>query len=488
MCKLLGFLTKTRYVLLGYLAKIDQKLLGFLTKNRFERVFMKRLIDYHLKQWKDSPMRQPLLLRGARQVGKTHAARELGKSFSSFVEINLEENEDARKIFDGNLTAQEIVIKLEAIAGKSIIPRETLLFLDEIQAAPRAILALRYFYEQMPELHVIAAGSLLDFAIEQVGVPVGRVQFMYMYPLSFIEYLAAIKSKHAIQLLLEHPIDTEISQAIHEMLLQELGQYLALGGMPQVLQMWQESKKIQSCAEIQSRIIATYRQDFSKYARTKQIKYVELVFEEVPRQLSRPFKYSEIEGEYRKRELAPALDLLATASVIHKVFFSPGQGIPLGYGTNPLDYKVLLIDVGIAQKMLDANISRWFIDPLKEFINKGELLEAFIGLELIAYASPHDKKRCYYWHRQERTSQAEVDYLVQLGREIVPVEVKSGAGKNIRSMRTFLESHPQSPYGIKFSTHNFAKFDEFHSYPLYAVSRLLIDHEPELREAIKGLF
>jgi predicted AAA+ superfamily ATPase len=451
-------------------------------------MFMKRLIDYHLRQWKDSAIRQPLLVRGARQVGKTHAARELGKSFSSFVEINLEENEDVCKVFDGNLTAQEIVIKLEAATGKSITPGKTLLFLDEVQAAPRSILALRYLYEQMPNLHVIAAGSLLEFAIEQVGVPVGRVQFMYMYPLSFIEYLAAINKIKLIQFMLEHPLEIEMPQVFHDMLLQELGRYLALGGMPQVLQSWKENQKIQTCTQIQSRIIATYRQDFAKYARTKQIKYVELVFEEVPRQLSHMFKYSEIDGDYRKRDLAPALDLLKTAGVIHKVCFSPGQGIPLGYGTNPLDYKVLFIDVGIAQKMLDANLSRWFIDPLKEFINKGELVEAFIGLELIAYASPHEKKSCYYWHRQERTSQAEVDYLVQLSREIIPLEVKSGMGKNIKSMRTFLESHPQSPYGIKFSTHNFAKFDEFHSYPLYAVSKLLVEHEPELREAIEGLF
>jgi len=154
---------------------------------------MKRLIDYHLRLWKDSPIRKPLLLRGARQVGKTHAARELGKTFPFFIEINFEENEDVRAAFSGNLTAKEILIKLESIIKKTIIPGETLLFLDEIQVTPRAIIALRYFYEQMPELHVIAAGSLLDFAIAQVGIPVGRVQSMYMYPLSFIEYLVDLK-------------------------------------------------------------------------------------------------------------------------------------------------------------------------------------------------------------------------------------------------------------------------------------------------------
>lgn len=448
---------------------------------------MKRLIDYHLKQWVTSEERQPLLLRGARQVGKTYAVRELGKSFINFVEFNFEASKDIGKLFDGNLHASEIVINLEAASGKSIVPGKTLLFLDEIQVAPRAILALRYFFEEMPELHVIAAGSLLDFAILEVGVPVGRVQFMYMYPLSFIEYLAAMEKTKLIQYMLQHPIDKEMPQSLHDMLLKDLGHYLALGGMPQVLQSWQRNKKIQVCTEIQSRIIAAYRQDFTKYARTKQIKYVELVYQAVPEQLSHQYKYSQIEGGYRKRELAPALDLLTTAGVAHKVFESPGQGIPLGYKADRSEFKVLAIDVGIAQKMLDANLSQWFIDPLKEFINKGDLVEAFIGLELIAYASPHEKYQCYYWRRQERTSQAEVDYLVQLNEQIIPVEVKSGEGKNIKSLRMFLESHPESPYGIKFSTRNFAQFDEFHSYPLYAVSKLLVNDDPELKKAIVGL-
>lgn len=448
---------------------------------------MKRLIDYHLKLWKTSPIRQPLLLRGARQVGKTHAARELGKTFSSFVEINFEENKEVKEVFDGNLTAQEIIFKLENIIKKQIIPGKTLLFLDEVQAAPRTILALRYFYEQMPELHVIAAGSLLDFAIEQVGVPVGRVEFMYVYPLSFIEYLAASGNSRLIQQLLKHDPSKELDPFFHNLLLTELGHYLALGGMPQVLESWTQEQKILQCIKIQSRIITAYRQDFAKYARSHQIKYVELVFEEVPRQLSQKFKYSEIEGDYRKRELAPALDLLATAGIVHKVYFSPGNGIPLGHGVNPLDYKVLFIDVGITQRMLGANLSRWFIKPLEEFINKGQLVEAFIGLELMVYTSPQYKKNCYYWHRQERNSQAEVDYLIQIDEAVIPVEVKSGKGTVIRSMITFLESHKESPYGVKFSTHNFGRYPEFYSYPLYAVAKLLIEHDPELKESIESL-
>src|SRR3990172_1220243 len=166
---------------------------------------MKRLIDYHLRKWKDSPLRKSLLLRGARQVGKTYAVRELAKTFPSFVEINFETNKKTKSLFDQDLDPHRILRDIATITDKEVIPGQTLLFFDEIQAVPDGILALRYFYEIIPELHVIAAGSLLDFAIQQVGVPVGRVQFLYMYPLSFIEFLSALEHPMIIQEILAHP-------------------------------------------------------------------------------------------------------------------------------------------------------------------------------------------------------------------------------------------------------------------------------------------
>ena len=448
---------------------------------------MKRLIDYHLKEWVHDPLRQPLLLRGARQVGKTHAVRKLGKSFTHFVEINLEELEKAATAFQGSLTATDLIIELEVITQKPIKPGKTLLFLDEAQAVPRAITALRYFYEQIPELHVIAAGSLLDFALEHVGIPVGRVQSLYVYPMSFVEFLAATDYTFLLERLIEHDPQKEFSTTGHALLLEALGKYLALGGMPQVINCWKDTKDPLLCTRLQNRIISTYRQDFGKYAQKAQIKYVDLVFDAVPNQLGKKFKFSKIDGEYRKRELAPALDLLDTAGIIHKVFHSSGQGIPLGAQANPKDFKVLFSDVGIAQSILEYDLSDWFLNPLKEFINKGELVESFVGLELLAYSTPHKKKKSFYWHRESRTSDAEIDYLLQIKKDIFPIEVKSGKGYNLHSLKQFLESHQKSPYGIKFSTNNFAQLDALHCYPLYAVSKLLLAHDEELKKAITSL-
>src|SRR5579872_2034230 len=199
---------------------------------------MKRIIDYYLNNWKTDSYRKPLLLRGARQVGKTHAARTLGKSFSNFFEINLERQKTAHIIFEQDLDPDIIIRELSALKNQPIVPGKTLLFIDEIQAVPRAILALRYFYELMPELHVIAAGSLLDFAIEQVGIPVGRVDSLYMRPLSFIEFLCAMSSDILVEELLRHTSMDPTSDVIHNKILHVLGEYLAIGGMPEAVKSW----------------------------------------------------------------------------------------------------------------------------------------------------------------------------------------------------------------------------------------------------------
>lgn len=430
----------------------------------------------------------PLLVRGARQIGKTFSIRNFGKSFDQLVEINLEERPEAHSIFEKNLDPERMIAELSLIAQQTIHPGTTLLFIDEIQIVPRAITALRYFYEKMPDLHIIAAGSLLDFAIEEVGIPVGRVQSLYMFPLSFIEFLAAINHKTLIQTILSHDPEQEISEVAHQQALSLLGDYCALGGMPHVVHLWQEKKQPLACAEIHASILDTYRQDFGKYAKNLQIKYVELIFSHIPIQLGRKFKYSFIEGEYRKRELSPALDLLTTAGVAHKIFHSAGQGVPLGAQIDPQDYKIIFLDIALAQALLDLDLAGWFTNPLSEFINKGSIVEALIGQEMLAYDNPHTKKNLYYWHRETRGSEAEIDYLTQLNTNVIPIEVKSGSGSTLRSMQQFLASHQTSPYGIRFSTNNYSQYECIHSFPLYAVIQIMITKNPELRKAIEMLF
>ena len=202
----------------------------------------KRIIDLHLLKWKEDRYRKPLLLRGARQVGKTYAVRRLGQTFTNFVEVNFEQLKEAALIFEKDLSPEKMIASLSILLKSSIIPGETLLFLDEVQEAPRAILALRYFYEELPSLHVIAAGSLLEFAIAKVGVPVGRITMLYMYPLSFMEYLAAIKNPIMVKTILNHPPGTPIGEFIHGQILEQLGQYLSIGGMPEAVERWVETK------------------------------------------------------------------------------------------------------------------------------------------------------------------------------------------------------------------------------------------------------
>lgn len=449
---------------------------------------MKRIIDYYLLQWKHNNYhRKPLLLRGARQIGKTYAVRQLGKSYESFVEINLETQHQAHIAFQGNLDPAQMIIQLSFAVNKEIIPGKTLLFLDEIQAMPRAILALRYFYEMMPELHVIATGSLLDFAIQQVGVPVGRVEGLEMHPLSFIEYLAAINKHLIVDSILKHDPEKTIGQPMHDIFLDELGKYLAIGGMPESIQSWIDNQKPLKITTIHTSILNFYRQDFGKYAKSHEIKYVEKIFDQIPKQLGQKFKYSLIEGEYRKRELAPALDLLVTAGIAHKVFYSVGQGIPLKAQSDDLDYRVIFLDIGLAQTNLGLNPAQWFLHPQQELINKGQLVEAFVGQELAAYDSPHALKGLYYWHKENGPQQAEIDYLTTINYKAIPVEVKSGAGSTLYSLNYFLDNHKQSPYGIKFSTQDYSVYKNIHSYPLYAIAQVMSEHNPDMQAAIRAL-
>jgi predicted AAA+ superfamily ATPase len=431
---------------------------------------MKRSIDKQLQAWAAQKELKPLLLRGARQVGKTYAVRELGKQFDNFIEINLELKPAASAFFKDDLQPGRIVQEISYLINQEIVPGQTLLFFDEVQVEPRVIQALRYFYEMMPNLHVIAAGSLLNFAIELVGVPVGRVEFLYMYPFSFLEFMQALGETILLKALDEHPVNQLISVVAHERLLVLLKQYLAIGGMPEVVQAWVNHQNAARCLKIQQNLIAAYRQDFNKYAKRNQMKYLDILFDNLPLQLGQKFKYSAVPGEFRKRELAPCLELLVTAGVVHKVYHTAAQGLPLGAQVDPDDFKIVFLDVALAQAMLGLDITDWLLSTEQQpWVNKGAMMEAFVGQELLVYGSSEQKQQLYYWLRDERTAQAEIDYVVAIGHQIVPIEVKGGMGSTLKSMHIFLEKHPNSPFGIRFSVQNYSVYEKIHSYPLYAV-------------------
>ncbi len=432
---------------------------------------MKRLINSYLQLWKRDSYRKPLLLRGARQVGKTYEVRQFGKTYQHFVEINFEKSPEMRAVFDQDLQPKRILRDLIILLGRSIDPVNTLLFFDEIQTAPRALLALRYFYEEMPSLHLIAAGSLIDFTTEEVGIPVGRVTSLYMYPLSFIEFLDAVSEEILVQEITKFDPSQAFSELVHQKLLRLLGEYIAIGGMPEAVYKWQQTKDMALCQQVHNALVDTYRQDFNRYANKFQMKYVKLLFDHIPLLLGQKFKFSAVPGEYRKRELSPCLDLLTTAGIAHKVFQSDAHGAPLGAQADPDDFKIIFLDIALSQAILGLNSGEWIVNPLQQFINKGGLVEALIGQELLAYADPFKKEQLYYWHRTSKNSQAEVDYVVQKDGAIIPIEVKSGEGSTLKSMHIFLESHPQSICGVRFSTQNVSFYQNIYSYPLYAIAR-----------------
>lgn len=448
---------------------------------------MKRTIDYLLLEWKQKAInRKPLLLRGARQVGKTHVARSLGKTFTNFIEINFEKIRATHTIFEYDLDPIRIIKEISELTQKPITPGNTLLFFDEIQVVPQAITALRYFYEVMPDLHIIAAGSLVDFALAQVGMPVGRISTLYMYPMSFMEFLVATDNSSWAQKILTHDYTKPLNKTLHEKLLRLLGTYLAIGGMPEAVNTWNQTSLSHAVKEVHTELLFTYKQDFEKYSKKHQLTYLNLLFSNALEQLGNKFMFSKVNG-YQKRELYPAMELLEKAGLFYPIFRSAGQGVPIGAQASIDHFKIIFFDVGLSQALLNLDITSWMLDVMPSFINKGQVVEAFVGQEILAYSEPTKKEQLYYWHRESRGSDAEVDYLLQMQEHVIPIEVKAGASKRIVSMHLFLESHERSPYGIRFWADQYAYENNIYSYPLYAIVKPLMEANEYIKKALEWL-
>lgn len=430
---------------------------------------MKRLIDQDLKDWKGASGRKSLVLRGARQVGKTFSVRKLGQSYADFYEINLEKRVELHSVFEKNLDPIRILRDLSMDRGAPIRPGNTLLFFDEIQACPQAMLSLRYFYEEMPDLHIIGAGSLLEFAIEQIGLPVGRVQTLTVFPLSFAEFLVAKGQTLLLNAIWEQ---TSLASVVQDKVIRLLSEYLVVGGLPEIVANWVSNEQPLEIGERLRTLVNTYQQDFEKYAKKSQLKYLQLLLQHIPLQIGKKFKFQGI-GEYRKRELAPCLELMEKAHIIHMVYHTSAQGIPIGAQADLERYKVILFDVGVTQQLLGLDIKDWFLKPYDQFINQGELVESFIGQEMMAYSSPQARHPLFYWQREARGSEAEIDYLSVLNGDIIPIEVKAGKGSTLKSLHSFLSSHPKSPYGVKVSLADRSCCEKITAIPLYAAFEIV---------------
>jgi predicted AAA+ superfamily ATPase len=431
---------------------------------------MNRTIEKHLFSWKNSTNRLPLLVRGARQVGKSYTIEKFGKeSFESCVTVNFDLSPQFATCFSGSLEPREVCTAISVLAAQEIIPGKTLLFLDEIQQCPRAIGALRYFYEKMPSLHVIGAGSLLEFALSagEMRMPVGRVQYLFMYPLTFAEFLDATGQQPALRSVTDHEAHASYPDAVHEHLLSLLKVYLTTGGMAAVVREYIASGNMVICGRIQATIAQTYRDDFGKYASRARIAHLQNVFAAIPKMVGRKFKYTSVDNTVHTRELKAALELLEKAGVVYRVKQTSGSGLPLEAGASERNFKVVFLDVGLMQHLCGLSGELIAAHDILA-VHAGAVAEQFIGQELIAHADPFIRPGLYYWAREARTSNAEVDYLLPCGSKALPLEVKAGKSGTLRSLRLFLQEYA-APLGIRVSQLNQSYDDHILSIPLYAL-------------------
>jgi len=433
---------------------------------------MERTIDNELTRWKDSKNRKVLLLRGARQVGKTYCIRKLGKSFKNFLEVNFEETPEIKTIFKKSLNPEYLCEKLAVYFKTSIKPGETLLFLDEIQACPEVLKSLRFFFEKMPELHVAAAGSLLEFALEQIpSFGVGRINSLFMYPMTFSEYLTASGDERLERFILNSSSSNPVEPVIHEKILEKLKIFQLTGGMPEVVRTYLEEKDFMLCQEVIDNILTTIKDDFAKYKEKFPVIRLEEVFDSIIYQLGNKFKYSNI-SPGNPQVYKDALDLLVKAGLAYKIYHTAARGIPLGAQVNDKKFKVLILDTGIYQRVLGLDLSSYVISDFRSLINRGNLVELFVGLELIAHGSPRIHPQIHYWHREAKSSNAEVDYVIARKGKVVPIEVKAGSRGQMQSMHIFL-SERNLDEGLRISSENFTTYDKIKTIPVYAVKNIL---------------
>ena len=445
--------------------------------------YYKRNIDDKLLEWKESPRRKPLLIRGARQVGKSTAVRHLGKGFKYFVEVNLESQPSIRQLFTKDIDVHRTCEAISATLGIPVVAGKTLLFIDEIQVSQEAIMSLRYFKEDYPELHVIAAGSLLEFTLEELpSFGVGRIRSLYMYPFSFDEFLLAqgldttVGFKHKATSL------SPLPEAVHNKLVEQLKTFYLVGGMPAAITEWIESKSYIECTRVHNDILDTYQDDFSKYKSRVSPALLRQVLRSVALQAGCKFVFRQVADDIHSSVIKEALHLLTLAGLIKPVTHSDGNGVPLGAEENCNYTKYLFLDLGLMQTMLGTPAANVLLSSDADFVNKGAASEMFAGLELVKNHDCFQKAEMYYWQNLSRGTNAEIDYLVVKDGIVVPMEVKASTRGSMQSLWLFMRKKGLHR-AIRTSLENFGEFeyvdkesqDEVRHVdvvPLYALSNL----------------
>ena len=398
---------------------------------------MKRATEKELVAWKDRADRKPLIVRGARQVGKTYLVEAFGEGhFPSLLTVNLEQKEDLHSLFN-RMEAPRIVQELSLYFNQPIEPGRTLLFFDEIQACPKAIACLRYFHEETPDLHVIAAGSLLDFALREFrhSMPVGRIEYLHLYPMSFQEFLTAMGEDAVAGHLEAYRVGDELGDSTHGKLRELLRTYFFVGGMPSAVAAYAERRDLLEVQRALASIATTLQDDFAKYGTRAQQRNMRHVLSYVPRNIGRKVRYVNISREVRSADLRVALELLELSRIVTLVRHTSGNGIPLGAEASESHFKPLLMDIGLCNNLCGLSLP----DASELLtVQEGGLAEQFVGQELRASGPAFQEHPLFYWHREEKNANAEVDYLRALEDQIVPVEVRAGSSGSLKSLQVFL--------------------------------------------------
>jgi predicted AAA+ superfamily ATPase len=402
---------------------------------------MKRNAEKRLGKWFQDVKRKPLVIRGARQVGKSTLVRQFAKGKGLILhEVNLERHPKLADVFAGHDT-HRILKELEFISRKGPINKPgSILFLDEIQAVPIAIQTLRYFYEDCPDLAVIAAGSLLEFSLSKhsYSMPVGRIEYLYLGPVTFKEAISAFDENDLLNLLEGYALSEVLPMTAHERLLEILRIYFLTGGMPEAVQVYVDTKDFNKVFDVHSSIIDTYRDDFAKYATQADLLRLHRVFDYIPVSVGNRIKFVRIDANEQARNLRNALDLLTKAQVVMKAFHSDASGIPVRASIDHRKFKTYFMDCGLMNSMCGIN----WISPVDlkttDFINKGRVAEQFIAQHIAFLGKSNKSPSLTYWLREGRSSNAEVDFILQLGNFIVPVEVKAGKSGSLKSLLQFV--------------------------------------------------
>ena len=434
------------------------------------KTYFKRHIDSYLRSWKKEANRSHCLFAALASRKVVYAYAIWAKVLNILLKL-IWKTARYYSSFGENINIKSICSKLSAIYNTPIIVGETLVFIDEIQESKRVMTSLRYFYEDFPELHVIAAGSLLEFAMNELpSFGVGRIRSLYMYPFSFDEFLLA--QGLSIQLDFKQSVDYNqaLPDALHKQMISQIRTFYLVGGMPEAVVKWINTNDFAKCARVHNDILDTYQDDFSKYKTRISPLVLKSVLRSVVQQSGTKFTYAKV-GNYNTETIKVALELLMLAGLLIPVVHTDANGLPLGAEINLKYRKFLFLDIGLMQALLGIQASDILLVDEIELVNKGGLSEVFAGLELLKYGDCFKKAEIYYWQRMQRNAQAEVDYVITRNGKIIPVEVKANVSGSMQSIYKFIETK-NSEFGYRLSLENFSNYPNIRVAPLYAISNI----------------